>query len=89
MAAGHWLKVIELFVAVRAKRLKLRNVTVKKWLAGTLFAEPHHLNVHSFSVCQNGIISFVKTGRIKLTNKYRATWMLFGRRISIADKPFF
>jgi hypothetical protein len=77
MPAGHYLEVIELLVTVRAKRFKFRNVVVKKWLAGMLFAEPHHLHVHIFSVRQNSVISFVKTGRIELTNKYRATWMLF------------
>lgn len=76
MPAGYWLEVIEFLVAVCAKRFKLRKVTVKKWLTGTLFAEPHHLHVHIFSVRQNGIISFVKTGRIELTNKYRAAWVL-------------
>jgi hypothetical protein len=30
MSAGYWLEVIELFVTVRAKRFKLRKVTVKK-----------------------------------------------------------
>lgn len=87
--AGHWLEVIELFVAVRAKRFKLRKVTVKKWFAGTLFAEPHHLHVHIFSVRQNGIISFIITRGMELTNEDRATGMLFWLRIPVGDKLFF
>ena len=41
MTAGHWFEVIELLVAIRTKGFKLWNVVVKKWPAGTLFAEPH------------------------------------------------
>lgn len=89
MTAGHWFEVIELFVAIRTKRLKLGNVVVKKCPAGTLFAEPHYLHVHIFSVGQNCIISFVKTSRIELTNKYRATWLLIWSWIPIAYKPLF
>lgn len=75
--AGHWFWVIELFVTVSAKRFELRNIVpITKWFAGMLFAEPYHLHVHTFSICQNGIISFVITGRIELTNEHRTPWML-------------
>jgi hypothetical protein len=75
--AGHWFWVIELFVTISAKRFELGNIVpITKWFAGMLFAEPYHLHVHTFSICQNGIISFVITRRIKLTNKDRSTWML-------------
>jgi hypothetical protein len=50
MLAGHRLKVIEFLVAVCANRFKFRKVVVKKGVAGTLFAEPHHIHVHIFSI---------------------------------------
>jgi hypothetical protein len=69
--------MVELFVAVRAKRFKLRKVTVKKGLAVALFAEPNHFEVHVFSMRQNCIISFIKTGGVKLTDKDRSIRVFF------------
>ncbi len=89
MPARHRFKVIELSIAVCAKRFELRNIPIKKWLAGMLFSEPYHFYIHFFSICENGIIGLVITCCIELTNKYRAFWTFPWCRIPIAYKPLF
>jgi hypothetical protein len=76
LPTGSGKTIIGIRAIEKANSASLVVVPITKWFAGMLFAEPYHLHVHTFSICQNGIISFVITRRIKLTNKDRSTWML-------------
>ena len=77
MAAGHWLGMIELFVAVGTDRFKIWKVMIEKWLARPLFSEPKHLKVHLFSMRQHCVVGFVIAWGVELAHKNRAPGVFF------------